>query len=110
MNPLVLTKIAKFLLIGSGSAYLSFASKHNPMLRQAFFYSLGGLIAILIIVLLWDGRDLVNSEPTEDSLNSLLTVANSNRPKRQYFLSNKTRIELVIGLVVVSVCTLIGAL
>ncbi len=110
MNPLVLTKIAKFLLIGSGSAYLSFASKHNPMLRQAFFYSLGGLIAVLVIVLLWDGRDLVNSEPTEDSLSSLLSVANSSQPKRQYFLSNKTRIELVIGLAVVGVCTLIGAL
>ena len=110
MNPLILTKIAKFMLIGSGSAYLSFASKHNLMLRQGFFYVLGGLIAVLVIVLLWDGRDSLTNQPTEDSLNSLLSVANNQPVKRQYFLSNSTRIELIIGLAVVSVCTLIGAL
>jgi hypothetical protein len=110
MNLLLLTKISKFMVIGSGSAYLSFASKHNPMLRQGFFYFLGGLIVVIVIVLLWDGRDAVNSQPIEDGLNSLLNVANNQSPKRQYFLSNKVRIELIIGLAVVSVCTFIGAL
>jgi len=110
MNPLILTKIAKFMLIGSSSAYLSFASKHNPLLRQGFFYFLGGLIAVLVIVLLWDGRDSLTNQPTEDSLNSLLSVANNQPIKRQYFLSNSTRIELIISLAMVSVCTLIGAL
>jgi hypothetical protein len=110
MNPLILTKVSKFMLIGSSSAYLSFASKHNPMLRQGFFYLLGGLIAVIVIVLLWDGRDDLTNQPTEDGLNTLLSVANNQPVKRQYFLSNKTRIELIIGLAVVSVCTLVGAL
>ena len=110
MNPLILTKIAKFMLIGSGSAYLSFASKHNLMLSEGFFFFLGRSIAVLVIVLLWDGRDSLTNQPTEDSLNSLLSVANNQPVKRQYFLSNSTRIELIIGLAVVSVCTLIGAL
>ncbi len=80
------------------------------MLRQGFLYLLSGLIAVIIIVLLWDGRDNLTDQPTEDGLNTLLSVANNQPVKRQYFLSNKTRIELIIGLAVVSVCTLIGAL
>lgn len=110
MNPLILTKVSKFILIGSTSAYLSFASKHNPMLRQGFFYLLGGLIAVIIIVLLWDGRDSLTNQPTEDGLNTLLSVANNQPVKRQYFLSNSTRIELIIGLATVIVCVLVGAL
>ena len=110
MNPLILTKVAKFMLIGSTSAYLSFAARNNPMLRQAFFYLLGGLIAIFLIALLWEGRDSVaGTEPTEDSLSSLLSVT-SQKPKKQYYLSNKMRLELVIGLVTVIVCTLVGAI
>lgn len=81
------------------------------MLRQSLFYLLGGLIAVFLIALLWEGRDsIVGNEPTEDSLSSLLSVGSSQRPKRQYYLSNKTRLELVIGLVVVTVCTLVGAI
>ncbi len=110
MNPLILTKIAKFMLIGSSSAYLSFASKHNPMLKQGFLYLLIGLIAVIVIVLLWDGRDNLTNQSTEDGLSNLLSVANNQPVKRQYFLTNSTRIELIIGLAVVSVCTLIGAL
>lgn len=110
MNPLILTKTAKFMLIGSSSAYLSFASKHNPMLKQGFLYLLIGLIAVIVIVLLWDGRDSLTNQPTEDGLSNLLSVANNQPVKRQYFLTNSTRIELIIGLAVVSVCTLIGAL
>ena len=110
MNPLILTKVSKFMVIGSTSAYLSFASKHNAMLRQGLFYLLGGLIAVIVIVLLWDGRDAVSNEPTEDGLSNLLSVANNQQPKRQYFFSNKVRIELIIGLATVSVCTLLGAL
>ena len=110
MNPLILTKLAKFMLIGSASAYLSFAAKNNPLLRQSFFYLLGGLIAVFLIALLWESRDsLVGLEPTEDSLSGLLSVT-SQKPKKQYYLSNRTRLELVIGLVVVVVCTLVGAI
>jgi hypothetical protein len=111
MNPLILTKISKFMLIGSFSAYLSFASKNNPMIRQSLFYLLGGLIAVLVVALLWEGRDnLIGDEPTEESLNSLLSVATSQKPKRQYLLSSRTRLEVVIGLAVVIVCTLVGAI
>jgi hypothetical protein len=68
------------------------------------------LIAVFLIALLWEGRDsLVGLEPTEDSLNGLLSVT-SQKPKKQYYLSNRTRLELVIGLVVVVVCTLVGAI
>ena len=111
MNPLILTKVAKFMLIGSTSAYLSFAARNNPMLRQAFFYFLGGLIAMFLIALLWEGRDsIAGTEPTEDSLSSILSVTSSQKPKKQYYLSNKIRLELVIGFVTVVVCTLVGAI
>lgn len=111
MNPVILTKISKFALIGSLSAYLSFASKHNPLVKQFFYYTLGGVIVAIVIVLLWEGREAITSlEPTEEGLANLLTSASNRKSKRQYFLSNKTRLELVIGLVVISVCTLVGSI
>jgi lysylphosphatidylglycerol synthetase-like protein (DUF2156 family) len=108
MNLLILTKISKFMLIGSATAYLSFASQNNPLLRQAFFYLLGGLIAVIVIALLWEGRDSVASEPTEESVNALLSLTSHNKAKKQYLLSTSTRLEIVIGLVVIVVSLFIG--
>lgn len=111
MNPLILTKVSKFTAIGSLSAYISFASKNNSLLRQSFFYVLGGLIAILVVALLWEGRDSFTAiEPTENALNSLLSATNNQKPKRQYLLSPEARLEIVIGLVIVIACTLVGAI
>ncbi len=107
MNLLTLTKISKFMLIGSATAYLSFASQHNPLLRQSLFYLLGGLIAVIVIALLWEGRDSIPSEPTEESVNALLSLP-SHKTKKQYLLSTSTRLEIVIGLVVVIVSLFIG--
>ncbi len=112
MNVLILTKISKFSVIGSSAAYLSFSSRNNPLLRQSLLYLLGGLITVSLIALLWEGRAAVTSESSgiEDSLSNLLSVNNSPKPKRQYLLTPQARLEIVIGLIVVFVCSLIGAL
>ena len=110
MNLLVLTKISKFALIGSLSAYLSFASKFNPSIRQAFLYIMIGIIAAFLIAVIWEGRDYILSESTEESLSTLMSGLNSQSSKRQYFLSTKARLEIVIAFVVIIVFTLIGAI
>ncbi len=111
MNPLILTKLSKFAFIGSLSAYLSFSAKNNLLLRQSYFYILGGLIVAITIALLWEGKDtFISSEPAEDSLNNLLSIANNQKPKKQYLLSSQVRLEIVIALVVVIVCTLVGSI
>jgi hypothetical protein len=111
MNPLILTKISKHTLIGSFSAYLSFASKHNPLARQFFLYALGGTIAVFVLAALWESRDyLTSSNPTEESLTTLVSGLTSEKPKRQYYLSAQVRLEIVIAFVVIVACALIGGI
>ncbi|MEG3881605.1 hypothetical protein QT972_30010 [Microcoleus sp. herbarium7] len=111
MNPLILTKISKYTLIGSFFAYLSFASKFNPLIRQAFVYLMVGTIVTFLIASIWEGRDyLFNSEGTEDSLNTLVSGLTQQPVKRQYFLPAKVRLEIVITFVVIVVFALIGAI
>lgn len=111
MNPLMLTKISKYTLIGSLSAYLSFASKFNPLIRQSFVYLVIGVIVTFLIAAIWEGRDYVlSSEITEDSLNTLVGGLTQQPAKRQYFLSTKTRLEIVITFVVIVTFALIGAI
>lgn len=111
MNSLVLTKISKYALIGSFSAYLSFGSKFNPLIRQAFLYLIVGVVAAFLIAAVWEGREyILNSEATEDSLNTLVSGLTQQSTKRQYFLSSKIRLEIVITFVVIIVFALIGAI
>jgi hypothetical protein len=111
MNPLILTKIAKFLMMGSLSAYLSFASKNNALARQFFLYFLGGTLIAFVIAALWESRDyLLTSNPSEDSLNTLVSGLTSQKPTRQYYLSAQTRLEIVIAFVIVIIGALIGAI
>ena len=110
MNLLVLTKISKFALIGSLSAYLSFASKFNPSIRQAFAYIMIGIIAAFLIAVIWEGRDYILNDSTEESLSTLMSGLNNQSSKRQYLLSTKARLEIVIAFVVIIVFALIGAI
>lgn len=108
MNPLILTKISKHTLIGSLSALLAFSAKFNPRLGQFFIYVYGGTLVALLIAALWEGREHFQ-QSSEEQLMSLLPTELGNK-KRQYLLSPKARLELVIGLVVVTVCALVGSL
>lgn len=111
MNSLILTKISKFTLIGSLSAYLSFASKFNPSIRQAFIYIMIGIVATFLLSAIWEGRDYIfSNEPTEESLSTLIGGLNNQSSKRQYFLSTKTRLEIVIAFVVIVIFALIGGI
>ncbi len=112
MNPIILTKIAKHTLIGSVSAYLSFAGKHNQSVRLFFIYTVSGTIAIFVLAALWEARDyLISSEPNEEQLNTLIGGLTNNRPeKRKYYLPAKTRLEIVITLVIIVICGLIGSI
>ena len=111
MNPLILTKISKFITIGSLSAYLSFASKFNPLIRQAFIYLVAGTILAFLLAAIWEGREyILSSEVTEDSLNTLVSGLTQQPTKRQYFLSTKARLEIVITFIVIVVFALIGAI
>ena len=111
MNTLVLTKISKFMLIGSFSAYLSFSSKSNELIRQFFFYVLGGTIVTFILLMLWEGRDyLLSNDATEEQLTTIVSSLNNTTPKKQYYLSAKTRLEIVLTFVVIIVCALVGAI
>lgn len=110
MNPVVLTKISKFLLIGNLAAFISFAGKFQPQIRLFFVYLYGGTLAILIITALWEGRERLEDETPENVLGSFMPSMNVNKPKRQYLLSPGTRLELVIGFVVLTVGALMGTL
>jgi hypothetical protein len=110
MNPVVLTKVSKFTLIGSLSAFLAFASKFNPKLQQGFIYLYAGTLLIFILAALWEGREQFSKESPEDSLINLIPSVTPRKPKRQYLFSPNTRLEIVIGFVVVTACALIGAL
>jgi hypothetical protein len=109
MNPLVLTKISKFTAIGSLSAYLSFASKHNVAARHFFIYLIGGTLVVFLLAALWESRDyLASSNPSEDSLSTLVSGLTNEKPQRHYYLSAQVRLEIVISFVVIIVCALIG--
>ncbi len=111
MNPLILTKIAKYSFIGSLTAYLSFASKSNPQARQLFLYLLAGVVTTFLLAAIWEARDYLSTkEPSEESLNTILSGLNNQKPKRSYYLSARTRLELVIALVIIIVFALIGGI
>lgn len=109
MNPLILTKTAKFTLIGTLSAFISFVGKFQPQVRLAFVYLYCGTLAVLLIAALWEGREQFQ-DSSEETLNNLIPSLSSAKPKRQYLLAPNVRLELVIGLVVVTVAALVGAL
>ena len=112
MNPLYLTKIAKHTLIGSISAYLSFAGKNNPSIRLFFLYTVAGIVAAFLIAMLWEARDyLTAKEPSENELSTIIGgLTNSKPEKRQYYLPAKVRLEIVITLTVIIICGLIGGI
>ncbi len=110
MNPLYLTKIAKHTLIGSLSAYLSFAGKANPNVHLFFLYTLGGIIAVFILAALWEAREYLTAQnPSEADLSTLMSGLTGQKPaSRSYMLSPQARLEIVIALVVIIVCALVG--
>ena len=111
MNPVHLTKIAKHTLIGSLSAYLSFASRNNSSMRLFFFYLVAGTIAVFLIASLWEAREFLTSdESTEQSLTTIVSGLTNQKPKRQYYLSTQARLEIVIAFVVIITCALIGGI
>lgn len=112
MNPLILTKIAKFTLIGSTSAFLSFAAKGSPEVKLFAIYLYCGLVAIFLLAILWEGRQQIAPEPTEEGLSQLMNSLTSapTKTKRQYLLSPSARLELVIAIVVTTICALVGAI
>lgn len=112
MNSLYLTKISKHVLIGSVSAYLSFASKANPQVRLFFIYLVTGILVTFLIAALWEARDyLVAKEANEETLSTIIGGLTNSKPEtRKYYLPAKVRLEIVITLVVIVVCGLIGAL
>ncbi len=112
MNTIILTKIAKHTLIGSLSAYLSFAGKNNPSVKLFFVYTVGGIIAVFAIAALWEARDyLTAQDPTEADLSTLVGGLTNSKPEtRKYMLPAKVRLELVIAFVVIVVCALVGAI
>jgi hypothetical protein len=111
MNPSLLTKVAKFLALGSFTAYLSFASKNNESVKQFFFYLIGGTLTTFLIAMLWESRDyLVSENPTEETLTTLVSGLSNSNPKRQYYLPAQARLEIVIAFVVIIVCALVGGI
>lgn len=112
MNPVYLTKISKHTLIGSISAYLSFAGKNNPSVKLFFIYTVAGIIAVFLIAALWEARDyLTAKEPDEENLSTLIGgLTNSKPEKRQYYLPANVRLEIVIAFVVIIVCSLVGSI
>lgn len=108
MSPLILTKISKFMLTGSFVAYLSFASQYNSFLKLTFIYLLGGTILAIVVALLWEGREQITNDT--DGIEQMISGITNNQPKRQYYLSNNVRIELVIGIIVIIVCSLVGGI
>jgi hypothetical protein len=112
MNPVILTKISKHTLIGSVSAYLSFAGKNNPSIKVFFIYTVAGIIAVFLIAALWEARDyLAAKDGNEESLSTLIGgLTNSQPEKRQYYLPASVRLEIVISFVVIIVCALVGSI
>ncbi|HEY9743950.1 MAG TPA: hypothetical protein V6C90_25970 [Coleofasciculaceae cyanobacterium] len=112
MNTVILTKIAKHTLIGSLSAYLSFAGKNNPSVRLFFIYTVAGIIAVFVVAAMWEARDYLTAQnPTEDNLSTIVSgLTNTKRETRKYMLPAIVRLEIVVCFVVIIVCALIGAI
>lgn len=111
MNILILTKISKFMIISSLTAYLSFSGKFNPSMRAFFFYLLGGIIATFLLAALWEARDyLVSNDSTEEQLTTLIGGLNNQKSGRQYYLSSQTRLEIVIAFVTIIISALVGGI
>ncbi len=112
MNPLYLTKASKHTLIGSTSAFLSFASKTNPDVRLFFTYILLGIIGCTAIALLWEGRQSATHQPSEEGLANLLSTLNNNpvKSKRDYLLTPQQRLEIVVALIIISIGALVGGI
>lgn len=111
MNPIILTKISKFALVASLSAFLSFASKHNPQARLFFWLILGGSALIILFAILWESRDyLMSNEPNEGAINTLISGLQQQKPGRSYYLSAQARLELIIALIVMGIFALIGGI
>lgn len=110
MNPIILTKASKHTLIGSISAYLSFAGRNNPNVKLFFIYAVCGIIAVFAIAMLWEARDYLTAKSDDESQLSTLIggLTNSKPEKRQYYLPAHTRLEIVITFVVIVVCALVG--
>jgi hypothetical protein len=109
MNLIVLTKISKFALIASLSAFLSFASKHNPHARLFFWLILGGTALIILFAILWESRDyLMAKDPDISTVNTLISGLQQQKPGRSYYLSAQARLEMIIALIVIAVFALIG--
>lgn len=111
MNLIVLTKISKFSLIASLSAFLSFASKNNAQAKTFFWLILGGATVVLLFAILWESRDyLMSREPDEGTINTLFSGLQGQKPKRNYYLSAQARLEIIIALVIMAIFALVGSL
>lgn len=111
MNTILLTKIAKHISIGSLSAYLSFAGKHNLSVKLFFTYTLAGIIAVFVVAALWEARDYLTAQnPTEEQLTTLVSGLSGQKSGRKYYLSAQTRLEIVITFVVIIMCALVGSI
>lgn len=66
---------------------------------------------MFVLAALWESRDyLTSSNPTEESLSTLVSGLANEKPKRQYYLSAQVRLEIVIAFVVIVACALIGGI
>lgn len=110
MNTIILTKIAKFTLIGSLSAFLAFVGKFNPNLHRFFLYLYAGTLALILIAALWEGRDLIKTDSPEDAIGSLLPALGTKKQKRQYLLAPTVRLELAISIIIVTMAALVGGI
>lgn len=110
MNPLVLTKISKFTLIGTITAFINFVGKFQPQVKLFFVYLYCGIIFILIIAVLWEGRESVAQESDSENIASLLAPITPSKAKRLYLLNPSTRLEIIIGLVVITISALVGGI
>lgn len=111
MNLVVLTKISKFALIASLSAFFSFASRHNPHARLFFWLILGGTALIILFAILWESRDyLMSKEPNEADISTLISGLQQQKPGRSYYLSAQMRLEMIIALIVIGIFALVGGL
>lgn len=110
MNPLILTKISKFALISSVSAFISFAASFHTGAQIILGIGLAGGAFITITAVLWEGRESLSTLPSEEGLSSILSTMNPGKPKKNYLLSPGIRLEIVIGLAVVFLAALVGSL
>lgn len=110
MNTSIITKVAKFTLIGNISACFSFIAKHNYSFKIAFTYLLVGATFITLIAVYWEGRRMLSNIPTEEGLTDILNSVNGSTKKREYLFPAHIRLEIIIGLLVVLIFSLIGAL